>query len=169
MSPCIQGAAHHRTEPFCAPAVVARDLRRICIHEFAHQEVARLLGVLGHVRIERNPNGGWHEKHFSGRFHFYCGLDQRQARLIGLAGKVAEQLDEDDFDAFEFVDDLDTGEIELSGTDAESAGDFDENDVDEAAALVIQAWEAIEEATAFESANWMDEDDVRALIEGGAE
>lgn len=132
-----------------------RDLRRACLHEFAHREVARLLGVNGHVRIDRNPHGGIEEFHFSGCFHLSHGADARSLRLIALAGCVAEHLDDDHhFEGWQLIEALDAGEVGLSATDANLAGDFDEQDVDESAGLVLQAWESIERAAEFEARCW---------------
>lgn len=133
----------------------ARDLRRVCIHEFAHQEVARHFGADGHVRIHDNPNGGIDERYFGGSFHRLTDVDVRSKRLIALAGTVAETLDDTpDLEGWQLVEWLDGGLDELSESDADIAGDFDEHDIDECIAVALSVWQEIERHAAFEAKCW---------------
>lgn len=138
--------------------VRARDLRLVCLHEFAHQEVARHFGFEGHVRVHDNPSGGFDERFFGGRFFLldlFGKADPRAKRLIALAGKVAETLDDDpDLEGWELIEWLDYGIESLSDSDAVLAEAFDEQDIDECIAIVLSVWHEIERHAAFEARCW---------------
>lgn len=105
------------------PSHVRDDLFRACLHEIAHQVIAESFGVEGWVEIERNPNGGIHEKYFVGRFKHSPTPNGHACRMISLAGLLAEQVHADpSCNPWELIELLDLGIIELSASDAEGAG-----------------------------------------------
>lgn len=141
--------------------LMARDLRRAALHEFGHLHVAHHYGVAGHVRIRLNPTAGdgLTERFFVGRFHLLqtC-TDPVIRRHMGLAGVIAEEMDTDDsVEGWSLLDALEYGSIELSSTDAEFAGDYDEADIDAVIALLRKCWPAVQRDVAFEVQGWAEE------------
>jgi hypothetical protein len=139
----------------------ARDLRRVCLHEFAHLHVARHHGVAGHVRVAANPHAGdgLTERMFIGKFHFLQRCEDASAlRQIGLAGTVAEELDDDTtLEGWQILEWLQEGTLELSGTDAKYAGDYTEADLDLTIALVRDLWDALDSDAELEVSCWASE------------
>ena len=129
------------------PAVKARDLRRVCIHECAHEVVARHFGAACAVAITPNPNGSIEEQFYTGQLEIFAKLPKPQTRLICLAGSIAEQVDRDpSVKADDLADWLENGTLELSPTDAVGAGAYKLRDVRRCISLVKKLWPAIETA-----------------------
>jgi hypothetical protein len=135
--------------PLTESEVKALELRRSCIHEFAHAAVARHFGVFGSVEVFPNETRGPDDKFFAGQFTLYGPLSAEHGRIVGLAGTVAEYVDGDPHvDAesvaeYLFADDL-------SETDARLADGFDGDDVEETVALVKRLWSEIVQSAEFE-------------------
>lgn len=110
--------------PHDAPVWV-RDLARACIHEHAHACAAQHFGVWGRVGIIPTGAGSLEEKHFVGQFHMHGHLRPQHARVVGLAGVMAEAAFFDDFDlddADALFDDLKYGDTGISESDARLVG-----------------------------------------------
>jgi len=121
------------------------DLRRACVHEFAHWAVARNLGAAGFVTIVARPADMPDAMHFGGRFQLYGELAADEWRIVALAGTVAECFDDDrEISASTIVAGLHRGVIALSGSDAQLASGFDEHVVQQCLSAVKGAWHEIE-------------------------
>lgn len=124
------------------------DLRKVSIHEAAHVVVAEHHGLVAWAEVWRHIGGDpVNEKAFAGRAHV-PGIDRltREAQThIGLAGLVAEHLDDDrDLAGIDFYDWIECGAIELSMTDAMHAGMFMADDCDVVLNLCRSLWSGIE-------------------------
>ena len=76
--------------------VIARDLHFACIHETGHLVVAQHVGICGRLDFEWNPAGGEAKRFVRGCFQFdryHPKLTKHVARIIGLAGAIAECLE----------------------------------------------------------------------------
>jgi hypothetical protein len=123
---------------------VARDLRRACIHEYAHLAIARRFGACGFVTIvpivPRTPD----EERFAGRFQMLGELADDEWRIVALAGTVGECLDGDPCaDALEIARRLDDGTLALPDVDAQLARGYTAEDVVRCVALVRAEWSTI--------------------------
>ena len=141
----------NRCPPDLLPSPAARNLRRTCVHEYAHWAVARSLGAYGFVTIGRAGVDAAGSAQFGGRFQMHGGLDDGDWRVVALAGTVAECYDDDrTITAAAIAERLRRGDIAIEGTDAVLAAGFDEADVVRCLALVQRAWpEIVAEATAI--------------------
>jgi hypothetical protein len=112
------------------PADTLRDLHRTLIHEHAHRAVAMSYGVHGSVEVEPNPEGGFYQIHYTGRFTMYGRAPSSRAiRLIGLAGPLATMLlDDDAVDERDAVDELEVDDS-FSTADRAMAGRYTITDV----------------------------------------
>ena len=128
-------------------AVKARDLRRTCIHEYAHEVVARHFGAPSYVTITANPHGSIEDKFYSGQCAICAKLATQQIRLVCLAGIIAEHIDSDRLaDADDLADWFMGGKLTLSDTDAVGAGAYKLRDVKRCVSLVKELWPEIESA-----------------------
>jgi hypothetical protein len=66
-------------------------LARVCLHEYAHLAAARAFGACGFVRIVRIASAGACTR-FAGTFQMHGMLDEREWRVVALAGTLAEWL-----------------------------------------------------------------------------
>jgi hypothetical protein len=66
-------------------------LERVCLHEYAHLAAARAFGACGFVRIVRVASAGACAR-FAGAFQMHGALDEREWRVVALAGTLAEWL-----------------------------------------------------------------------------
>ena len=127
---------------YASPADKIRDLHRTLIHEHAHRAVAISYGVFGRVEVAPNPNGGFNEIHFTGRFTIY-GRGPRSLkaiRLIGLSGALATMLlDDAEVDEWTATEELEFDES-LSATDRELAGRYTVADVRAALKRIRRVW-----------------------------
>ena len=120
------------------------NLRRTCVHEYAHWAVARSLGACGFVTIVRGSANASGAPQFGGRFQLHGELAAEEWRVVALAGAIAECYDDDRaISADAIVAGLRCGSIALSGTDATLAAGYDERDVAQCLALVKSAWHEI--------------------------
>lgn len=127
----------------------ARDLARVCLHEYAHLVVARRLGAVGFVRIARIVPPRDEGPHFAGRFELHVPLDAELVRIVALAGPIAELVDlEPSIHITELRSRLAAGPLRLSGADAVLAAGYAEDDVARALALVRELWPTIVEESA---------------------
>src|SRR5262245_40796742 len=120
------------------------DLRRACIHEYAHFLVARELGAAGFVTIScaRDELSG--RPRFGGCFQMHGELAADEWRIVALAGAIAEcVLDDDEIAAPAILGRLSRGDIELSGPDAVLAAEYDAGDVTRCLAIVRRAFPMI--------------------------
>jgi hypothetical protein len=110
-----------------ATEIARLDLHRTCVHEAAHLSVARRLGYEANRLVWRTEVTDWRARNlYTGRTYFFGNIDDECRRLIGLAGSLAELLDDDrDIEAVEAHDMIFDGISPLSPSDAEGAGDFD--------------------------------------------
>lgn len=123
---------------------VAHDLRRTLIHEYAHLYVAERHHVFGWVEIACNPGGGDAERHFLGRFRHAPIINARARRLIGLAGTIAELIDDDATVTSADVDDYIRSDVApLSASDAKLAGMYTARDVQASVQAVRAVWSLI--------------------------
>lgn len=142
-----------------AKAWAHRDLRQACIHEWAHAVVARRFGIFGWVEIYENesPLAGLAEKFYLARFRSPCQPKTNAAcKAIGLAGLVAEEIDNDpEVQGFELYESLTDGTIELSATDASLVGCFDETDLEFSVALARDLRPQITREAALQARGWI--------------
>lgn len=135
-----------------------RDLHRACIHEYAHAHVARHHGIDSHVRIADNPDAAddVEQKFFSGKCHFLADCqDPTGRRQIGLAGLVAEHIDDDaDVEAWMILESLELDPLQLSESDGEYAGIYTEADLNSTAMLIRRLWDSILVDAAREMMAW---------------
>lgn len=118
-----------------------RDLRRTCIHEYAHWAVARHFGAAGFVTIVRSRAGppGW-----GGRFQMYGDLADEEWRIVALAGIVAEWVDDDPgITAAEIIDRLRKDPAQLSAVDAQLAVGFGDDDIERCLRIVRALWHEV--------------------------
>ena len=119
-------------------AAAMRELRRTCIHEYAHWAVAKHLGAAGFVTIVRSRAGppGW-----GGRFQMYGDLADDDWRIVALAGVVAECIEDNPaIEAAAIVDGLKQDPTMLSAIDAQLAADFGDDDVARCLRIVRAVW-----------------------------
>ncbi|HEX4884560.1 MAG TPA: hypothetical protein VFX05_10510 [Casimicrobiaceae bacterium] len=69
----------------------AGELDRVCLHEYAHLAAARAFGACGFVRIVRIASADARDR-FCGAFQMHGTLDEREWRVVALAGTLAEWL-----------------------------------------------------------------------------
>ena len=118
-----------------------RDLRRACIHEYAHWAVARHFGAAGFVTIVGSRTG---PPSWGGRFQMYGDLADREWRIVALAGTVAECVDEDaSVDGLDIIARLRNDPSLLSAIDARLAEGFGDDDVAQCLAIVKAVWHEI--------------------------
>lgn len=137
--------------------IAERDLLNVAIHEAAHA-IADLKtgGAGGNIEICRtgsdDPIG---MRLWTGN---YKGFHIQDRTAVGLAGLLAEMIQEeggaDAIDppdlAFEFWDYIECGVIELSATDARSAGDYSPEDVERVAKILIEHWPLVVQRAQYE-------------------
>jgi hypothetical protein len=138
-TPNRDAAVHWR-----AAGYVYSDLWRACLHEHAHAAVARHFDVLSDVRIERNPDGGPEQRHYVGQCRMYSRPEGMPGRIVGLAGTVAECVDEDnDVESWDVAEYLLLELITLSNTDADLASGYSDADIALCLQLVRRMWPEI--------------------------
>lgn len=124
-----------------------RDFYRACLHEAAHTKVAHRLGYAGtHFRVWRTrSDAGLSEVAFTGRTYVFEETTADDARLICLAGAVAELL-MDDYEPCAAVIQsyLERSDSSLSASDAAGAAGFHEADTRRVLELVRGCWRDIE-------------------------
>jgi hypothetical protein len=129
--------------------ILDADLRSACIHEAAHAVVAQHLGVSAMAEVF--PSGAFdliHEKYWIGKTRLYPSPTGRARVLIGLAGSVAEAL-QDDPEWFEMNPEDFELSYELSQTDADFVGNFTTADVEETAAILKSIWPTVEREAGY--------------------
>lgn len=106
-----------------------RELRKVCLHEYAHAAVAKHFDpkIEGcWVVIEKLKPGAARQnvtRFYNGQFVHDPIKSQRERRLVGLAGIVAELLDDEpDIDPREILDRIDAEHVVLSDGDWEMIG-----------------------------------------------
>lgn len=121
-----------------------RDLWRACLHEAAHLVIARHFKVSGHIRVAEHTNGGTEERYFVGQFHPLSKITTVKAkRAIGLAGSMAELLEEDST-----LTECDCDDLELSESDATLANGYQVRDIGRTLELLRENWpEILQEAS----------------------
>lgn len=124
------------------------NLREALIHEHSHYEVARHLGLeVRGIRIARNMSGDETENPWLGMMSTYTTEDENRLRLVGLAGVVAEGF-ADRGDVYYMAPMMwhviKTGESSFSAEDAQMAGEFNMDHLQEAVDLVRTLWADIE-------------------------
>ncbi|WP_017925402.1 hypothetical protein [Thioalkalivibrio sp. HL-Eb18] len=128
--------------------ILKYDRRRIAFHEAGHLAVLFALDGNGYIRIDdpdtRDPIN---QTCFSGTVNVLVSSPYTRADIfIGLAGKVAEMMEMDgpeNFDQYSFKDDIDTGSIELSDTDAAFIEGFTDEDVEAVHNLLLEHWREV--------------------------
>jgi hypothetical protein len=118
-----------------------RDLRRTCVHEYAHAAVARHFGAAGFVTIVARCADA---AGYGGRFQMYGELAEDEWRIVALAGTVAECVDDDPHaDARAIVAALAADPARLSSVDAQLAAGFGDTDVERCLGIVKALWREI--------------------------
>lgn len=126
------------------------EQRKAAIHEAAHAVIAHHLGYGATPEIHRTPDPGPDDKLWIGSTDLYGHIVGIDARLIGLAGVIAEEVNAcPDVDAEDLLNFLDDGTIELSCTDAQMAGSYTPQDIDDILSLVRGHWPRIDEEAKF--------------------
>jgi len=134
-------------------AAMLVELRRSCIHGYAHSTVADYLNVPGFVSIERNVNGGAAEKFYIAEFTSTKLVKGGAARLIALAGIVAECYANDPVvSPQEIADWISFDLFELSPTSAALILASDEGDVARCLEIVRTCWNDITQNAAAHAA-----------------
>ena len=135
------------------------SLERTCVHEHGHLVVARALGASGFVRLVRIVAGGNREVvGYAGSFQLFGELDEREWRIVALAGTLAEWIAEvPDFDESLLLDRLHGTPDPLPATDARLAAGYDDEDVRRCMSLLKRHWgevcaEALDRATSLDRA-----------------
>jgi hypothetical protein len=119
----------------------ARELRRACLHEFAHLAVARRFGACGFVRILRS---GDRQARYAGCFQMHGELADDEWRIVALAGTLAELVDDEPtIDATEARARLESGRVALSPLDASLARGYGMRDVARCLAILRAVWALI--------------------------
>jgi hypothetical protein len=123
-----------------------RDFYRACLHEAAHTKVAHRLGYPGtHFRIWRTGGDDRSGVFFSGRTYVFDETSDEDARLICLAGAVAELLMDDcEPRAATLHQRLGRTDSALSPSDAAGATGFSQADTRRVLELVCRCWFEIE-------------------------
>lgn len=117
----------------------AAALAQVCLHEYAHLVVARALGACGFVRIARATVADGSVQ-AAGAFHLHGDLDDREWRIVALAGTLAEWLAEAGaLHADDACRRLAAGGV-LSPSDAALAAGHDDDDVRRCLALLGEHW-----------------------------
>ncbi len=134
--------------PLLARDTPPADLARTCIHEHGHLVVAQSLGAAGFVRLMRIATAGQGEAAgYAGSFQLFGDLDEREWRVVALAGTLAEWIAEGvDSDAI-LLDRLRDRPGALPETDARLAFGYDEHDVRDCAALLRRRWSELADDT----------------------
>lgn len=141
-------------------ADAAADLRRVCLHEYAHLAVARAFGASGFVRIRRVANDVRAPPRFAGAFQMHGDLDERAWHVVALAGTIAEWLaDAPSLDEAAILARLGEEADALSPVDACLAAGWDATDVRECIRRLRSAWLEL----------MRDADERAATIEAGAD
>jgi hypothetical protein len=85
--------------------------------------------------------------------------DSHHRRMIGLAGTIAKELDEDpEICGWEIFEWLAFQTIELSASDAELAGEYTEADVEECLELLRSVWSSVDMVAKHEAERFMMDD-----------
>ncbi len=125
--------------------VKARELRKACIHECAHAAIARYFGSTASVTIIANPAASIDQKFYFGRVDCSPKLSKATKRLVSLAGTIAEQFDEDhEVTGHDIATRIEHEAITFSEKDADGAGGYTRQHLDECVALVRKLWIEIE-------------------------
>jgi len=125
-------------------AAIAEDLRKSCIYGYAHRTVAHRFGVRGIVNVVFNLNGGDTEKHYTGEFRARAVLVGRPARLIGMAGTVAECYDEDPGVLVRDIGErLRYGLFDSPAMDTPSVAPGEQRDIAQCLTIIRQRWHHI--------------------------
>lgn len=153
------------TEQTIKEEIEARERRRAAFHEAAHLIVLSAFGGLGKARVWPNTSGAIDETAWRGQTQIWAWpgqipitsevitklnvvtpLPERWRVQFGLAGMVAEYMDEGDSDAESIFSRLhDVFEHEVSETDATSMGnDWGIADIASTVTLLKSRWEAVE-------------------------
>jgi len=151
MSNIKQETAVDSAELVITSDILDADLRSACIHEAAHAAVAQHLGVSAVAEVF--PSGAFdliHEKYWIGKTRLYPSPTGRTRVLIGLAGSVAEALDDDvGREMIEMnPEDFDLS-YDLSPTDADFAGNFTTADVEETVGILKKVWPTVEREAGY--------------------
>lgn len=137
-------------------------LRSVCVHECAHAAACRKVGGYGLPEVWPNQDGIVENKPWAGHCAYPGVVRDRDLRLIGLAGSVAEMIFVEKMDEGDVIIDFYNGEVELSDTDAKMAAKFTERDVKKCVKLIIEMrQEILQEAEllfASAKAYYIDED-----------
>lgn len=130
---------------------MAHDLHSAAIHEAGHSVIAAHFGVPTHAELRKNASGGEDVNWVGGWTRMFGKPSSAEAaRVIGLAGVVAEAYAADDrVDGGEIADYLALGVMALSETDAGMAGGWTADDVERCLGLVRDAWPEIERQAAW--------------------
>lgn len=143
--------------------LINQDLKRVTLHENAHSALARFYDVHSHISYQEKYYDCVDEYHEKCAFVGQCHIQNTQrppevSLQIGLAGTLAEHIDEldidnfindfhNEFDADYFLEDLITGETELSNTDKALMGkpyhELTYEEVNNTALLLYQHWSDI--------------------------
>lgn len=138
--------------------IEAMDLHRTAIHEAAHAIVdLRTGGAGGNVYLSRRTafSDVVETRAWAGQYEGFCIADRT---VVGLAGALAAYIHEEggpdaaseDAVIAEVLDYIETGDIELSGTDAAMAGDYGPDDIERTVRLLFTHWGAIVERAQWE-------------------
>jgi hypothetical protein len=128
------------------------DLRSACIHEAAHAAVAQHLGAIAVAEVfPSGTSDTVNERYWVGQTRLYTPTTGRMRVLIGLAGSVAEALDDDDGgrEMIEMNPEDFNLSYDLSQTDADLAGSFTTPDVEETAAILKSVWPTVEREAGY--------------------
>ena len=130
--------------------VQLRDLRTTLVHEHGHRIVAAHYRVPGRISVRFNSDGSdLAERYFKGQFHSRGRMPTpRSARLVGLAGAVANLIDDEpEIDLCEIDDRLDddknNGMGIFSETDRQLAVGYTWYDVAGTLKLLRRYWSAL--------------------------
>lgn len=119
----------------------ADDLRRACIHEFAHLAVARHFGACGFVTIV--PVAG-KAGCYGGRFQMHGELSEQQWRIVALAGTIAELIDTSpSIDPLAIFAHLRGSVLPLSTLDAQLAAGYEACDVAQCVDILRCVWTTV--------------------------
>jgi len=122
------------------------ELWQLCVHESAHAAVAHYFDAVAAPVIEANPHVvPGEDNHYLGRTEVATILPTAQRRLVALAGTVAELFDKNRGITGDWISRLiKLKNVSLSPRDAEGAGDYTTQHLDECVALVGELWPKIE-------------------------
>lgn len=115
----------------------------VCLHEHAHQAVARAFGACGFVRI-RSMYREDGPPCYAGAFQMHGELDERAWCVVALAGSIAEWIAEcPSIDVDAIVARLACSPSPLSAVDADLAAGYREDDVLACVELLRTGWGAL--------------------------